>query len=355
MKILRRYVAREVIFSTLMVLLVIVGVSAFISVVAEFAYIGRGEYTLLQALYYVVLQLPTRLYQLFPMACLIGSLLGLSRLAVQNELVVIRAAGVSLFGIVAWVLQAALLLLFVATLIGEGLAPRLAHQSEENKATCLHKAHGVDAIQHTWIKQGQRFIYVDDIVSRQRVNHLAIFDTDGVRLTAITQAARAVLQHDAVWQLQDVSETTISADTTQVLKKAKMPIYLDLSPAYLKNQQAEPSEDSLFSLYRAYHYQAQHGLDASRLGLAFWQRVVQPLATLVMVLLAVPFVFGSLRSVTISHKLVVGVAVGLGFYLLNQFFGPISMVFRLPPFIAAGLPTVLFGLACVILLRRIHS
>nr|WP_040916783.1 LptF/LptG family permease [Legionella tunisiensis] len=133
-----------------------------------------------------------------------------------------------------------------------------------------------------------------------------------------------------------------------------MPWDVTVKPDILSVSSREPDEMTLHELRQYLHAQKHSHQNAANYQLAYWQRLIQPLTTVVMMILAIPFIFGPLRSSTMGSKLLAGATVGFGFHIINRFFGPVSQVFQWPPEIAAIGPTCLFALLGLYLMSRVR-
>lgn len=353
MKIIRNYIGSNVLYSMLLASLVLIGLEILINFIGELDDIGNGDYTVWQALIYVLLETPRCVYSLFPMAALIGVLMGLSLLASHSELIVMRTAGVSIARISATVLQVALVIVLFITAIGEIAGPWLKHIADTRKAITTSGGQAVKTVHGTWIRDGQSYIHIEAILPNAQLQGVTryVFNSEH-RLLSVTYAKNAYYQHHH-WHLQDVEQSTIhpSSVTTQRLPETDLTI--SLNPRLLRISQIQPDEMTLPQLRSYVKYREQNGLRASHYNLAFWQRLLQPLATTLMIFLAIPFVFGPLRSATMGLRFIAGICLGFTFYLLNQFFGPMSVVYQFPPALAASIPTFVIGIVALLLMRRV--
>jgi lipopolysaccharide export system permease protein len=315
--------------------------------------IGRGNYGILQAMFYVLMELPRDVYQLFPMAGLIGCLMGLGLLASSSELVVMRAAGVSLWQITRAVFIAILIMVGIVTVLGEAIGPHTILHGERFKALERSGGQAVATTGGVWLRDGQDFIRIQIVQATNELAGVTRYSFNSQhQMTGVTYAANAHYKH-GVWQLQQVLESKIAADGTITTSKAPTGTWLmQLNPSVLKIAQVDPDEMTLSKLYQWIEYRKQNGLRYNNYSLTLWQRIFQPLATCVMMLLAIPFIFGPLRSATMGLRLVSGVIVGFGFYILNQVFGPISLVYQFPPILAAIVPMLLFAGVGILFIRR---
>lgn len=353
MKLLDLYIGRTILGTTLMVILALISMDFFIQVMNELSDIGKGNYGILQAMYYVLMELPRDVYQLFPMAGLIGCLMGLGLLASSSELVVMRAAGVSLWQITRAVFMVVILMVAIVTLLGEVIGPHTILYGERFKALERSGGQALATTGGVWLRDGSDFIRIQTVQTIKSLDGVTRYSfNDKHQMTKVTYAAKAQYQHGA-WLLKNVQETDIA--TSGVVTSKTMPTgiwHIQLSPSVLKIAQIDPDEMTLPKLYQWIEYRKHNGLRYNNYSLTLWQRIFQPLATCVMMLLAIPFIFGPLRSATMGLRLVAGVIVGFSFYILNQLFGPISLVYQLPPILAAVLPLTLFAAIGVRFIRR---
>ncbi len=352
MKILDNYIARTVIGSTLMVVLILLGVESFVQFIGELDDIGKGQYGIFHALMYVPMTLPSDLYQLFPMAGLLGSLLGLGRLASSNQLVVMRASGVSKAKITWAVVRAAFVMMVFVTLAGELLAPPLYAYADRFKAVAEGNDTGLSALQHVWIRQKNRFIHIGKVIDKRHIESITQYRfKPNHRLEQVITAKSAVFDK-GVWQLGSSRMTRLGKNRISTTSQKGYQLKLNFDPRLIQMSQQEPMKTSAIKLFETIRYRYGYGLNSDEYSFAFWQRIIQPVTTLVMIFLGVPFIFGSLRNVTMGFRITMGILIGFGFYMLNQLFGPISMVYQFPPWLAAILPTIMFALAGWALMRK---
>jgi lipopolysaccharide export system permease protein len=355
MRILDHYIRSSVIWATGLVVLVLVGIESFIDFISELPSIGVADYGILSVFKYVCLQIPAELYQLFPVAGFLGGLIGLGRLASTSELIVMRAAGVSIARIAWAVVKAALLMLVIITAVGEWQAPTWQYQALRYKEKQTHRNLNPWSSQDLWLHQGLSFVHIGAILSSTTIQDIERFDFDkNNHLLSSSTAVRGVLQNDGSWQLEQVNKTDLGPSESLVKHYDRQPLGFNFEPDLLrKKMQRDPEQQTISVLWNNIRYRRQAGLLANELESAFWARVLQPLTTVVMICLGVPFIFGSLRSASMSGRILTGIIVGFAFYMLNQFLGPIALVYQWPAWIAAALPMLFFLLVYAVLLSRI--
>jgi len=351
-RILDRYIAKTVIGGSLMVLLVLGSLMAFIDFVSELDSIGKASYDLLDAITYVLLRLPRRLYELFPTAVLIGSLLSLGTLAGNSELTVMRASGISVMRIVYSVLKAGFILLLIVALIGELVVPNSERQSQILKAKDLKQ--NISLLKGGfWARDGQKFLYVSHVFPGLNLGQVKVYEFDNNnQLQRITLAESAKYRGD-VWQLAKVRQTEFKKGELLSMEKPSVVWQQLLNPDLFNVVSEQPANMSAFDLYRYKNYLQSNQLDSSNYELAFWIKIFTPLSSMVMLLIALPFVFGSQRSTGTGNRVLVGLLLGIGFYLLNRTINHLGQVYHFYPFFSASVPVLVVAAFSLYSLRRV--
>lgn len=352
MKLLDRYIAKTVLSAIGLVALMLAGLQIFILFVSQLGDIGKADYGIVQAAQFVLLQVPYQVYLFFPMASLLGCLIGLGIMANHQELVVMRAAGMSIGQVTVAVLKAAMVVIVLVTLMGEILVPRLTSMSNELKAQALSDGQTLKTARGVWVRYKNDFISIGTVMPNNQLLLVDQFHFDNSHhLLFARRIARIEYQH-GVWHAYGIAETSIYDDRTQVRDINEMKWDVLLHPNSLNVSGSEPDEMTLLELRRYLRAQKISQQAVYNYQLAYLQRLIQPFTTVVMMVLAIPFIFGPLRSSTMGSKLLTGATVGFGFHIINRFFGPVSQVFQWPPEIAALGPTCLFALLGLFLMRK---
>lgn len=354
MRILDLYIARSVLYQTGVVLAVLVGLFMFITFIEQIGDLGTGSYGALDAIRFTVLSVPRILYEVFPMAALLGSILGLSAMAVDSELVVIRAAGVSVLRLIGSVLKIGAVLALVAVLIGELVTPWSETEAQRGRAEALQQ----DISQQTdfglWMRDRMTYVNVGEVLPDLSLLDVRIFEFDEQgRLRSLVYADEGEYQNER-WRLESIEQTLISEDRTGAQSKEVNAAYwtTDVTPAILSVFLINPDQLSAWQLNRYIDHLQENHQDTSSYELAFWTKIMTPVATAVMVILAIPFVFSQVRTGGFGRNLFFGIMLGLAYFALNKGFGYVVLVFDIPPMLGALLPTVLFMGIGVLLLRR---
>jgi len=329
MTLIDSYIRKRVLLAMLVVISLVLSIDVVFALVEE---LGDSEnaYTSAQALLYVLKTLPSRVFQLLPFTALGGSLIGLGVMPSHNELIVIQSSGVSTWRLVWAVLKPAFVVMIAGLVLGEYIAPTLQQSAQSSKAVLRSGVQAIDAGQGSWRRIGDEFVHVNAIapggeslygVSRYRLTGAELESADSKPKAAIGLASISFAQSaqyiDAVeggyWRLENVSETRFLADSVVTAQRESEDWLVDLSPELLAVLLVEPDRQSISGLYNFARFFESQGLDSDRYMLSFWGKLLQPLATLALVLLAVSFVFGPLREATMGFR--VFVAIGVGFCL----------------------------------------
>lgn len=336
-----------------MVLLVLGALLAFVDFVSEMDYVGRGQYSMLQAAIFVLLSLPKRLYELFPTAVLIGSLLSLGTLAGNSELTVMRAAGVSIMRIVYSVLKAGFILLVCVALIGELIVPISERHAQTIRAKDLQQTISLGGEGGFWARDGQKFLYVSHVYPGMNLGKVNIYEfSKNNHLKRVTHAESA-RYIDGMWQLDNVKQTEFNKNHVESRNIESETWQKLLNPDLFNVVSVKPDNMSAYDLFQYSDYLKNNELDSSNYELAFWIKVFTPVSSLVMLLIALPFIFGSQRSSGAGNRMLVGLLLGIGFYLLNRTVNHLGQVYHIYPFISASAPVLMVAMASFYALRKV--
>jgi lipopolysaccharide export system permease protein len=351
MRKLDRYIGSHVLIAILGVLGVIVGLALLFAFIDELGDV-KGNYSTLDAASYVVMTTPRRIYDMLPMASLIGCLIGLGTLASSSELTIMRAAGVSLGRIVLGVMKPMLLLMLLGIVVGEYVAPWSENQAQSNRAAAQGGGEAQSSKRGLWHRQGDEFIHINAVQPSGLLLGVTRYRMDDQRRMQTASFARRGRYENGSWLLSDVATTHFHGDRTEVVQAPEERWDVQLTPELLSTVVMEPDALSVTGLWQYIHYLKDQGLNNSRYWLAFWTKLLKPVVTVALVLLAISFIFGPLRSVTLGQRVFTGVIVGFAFRILQDLLGPASQVFGFSPLLAVVVPAAICALAGIFLLRR---
>ncbi|MBC3765497.1 LPS export ABC transporter permease LptG [Neptunicella marina] len=351
-RILDVYLARVLLSTTFISLFILVGLSSLLKFVDQLKQIGRGSYDMMAAGIYVLLSMPREIEQFFPMATLLGGLIGLGLLASNSELVVMQAAGLSRGNIIASAMKTALLMVVFVMALGEWVAPVTETKAKEIRTQAISGGSLFSGDQLTWAKDGDNFVSIGEVISKDALTDVNIYQFDQeLNLIKITAANKASYAGNS-WRLTGVSYTDFSDKKIVTTKVAQARWQSSLTPDKLGVVTIKPEALSIRGLQDYVNYLRANSQDANRYELALWRKILQPLSVAVMLLMALSFIFGPLRSVTMGARIIMGVLTGFGFFIANEIFGPLSMVYQLPPIVGAALPSLVFAVFALYQIRR---
>lgn len=319
---------------------------------AEFAELKPG-YGAFDALKYVLWQAPGFLYDLLPVAALIGAVVGLGALASNSELIVMRASGVSIWRIVRWVIRPALLMVVLAFALSEWVVPYCEGQSK------LAKDHNhvakIGSVSGYWTKENNRFIFVEyaDALGRLKNVHILEMDPTG-RMQQTLFAGSGQFKHDQQWQFNQVDQSIIQPDGSAKYQQIKQTdVTLALQPRFVQIVTVSPDDLSPSQLIEYMRYMSEYAQVPKTYILAFWTKLASPFSLISLVIVACSFIFGPLRQQTVGFRLVIAIFVGLGFHYIQDFLGYASLVYSPSPAWFVVVPIVACFAVGAYLLHRV--
>jgi len=351
-KIIDLYIARTLLSTTALSLTVLVGLSALIKFIEQMKSVGRGSYTITEAGIYVLLSLPRELEQFFPMATLLGGLIGMGLLASNSELVVMQSAGLSRLNITVSAMKSALVMVLFVMALGEWVSPVSESKAKELRTQAISGGSLFSSDQLTWAKDGDNFVSIGEVIDRNNLLNVNVYEFDSdLNLRQITTAEKANFADDR-WQFSDVLYTFIGDQQIRSQHVDLGSWESSLTPDKLGVVTIKPEALSIQGLIEYVNYLENNSQDSGRYSLALWRKILQPVSIAVMLLMALSFVFGPLRSVTMGARIIMGVLAGFAFFISNETFGTFSLVFQIPPILGAIVPSVVFAGIAGVLLRR---
>ncbi len=349
--LIEMYLARTLLGTTLVSLSVLIGLSGLIKFIDQLRYVGRGSYDMTVAGVYVLLSLPREIELFFPMATLLGGLIGMGILASSSELTVMQASGMSRLQIIKAAMKSALLMVLFVMALGEWVAPISETKAKEIRAQAISGGNLFASDRLTWAKDGDKFVSIGEVANRDELRDITIYHfSEDLELRHITTAKSARFIENQ-WQLKEVGNTSIGEQVASSENDvAQWPS--SLTPDKLGVAIVKPEALSVTGLVEYIQYLDNNSQDSGRYQLALWRKILQPISVGVMLLLALSFIFGPLRSVTTGARIIMGVLTGFGFFVVNEVFGPLSMVYSFPPIIGALAPSLVIAAIAVHMLRR---
>ena len=352
--ILDRYIATTMLKATSMTVLVLVILLVFFGFVDEMDSLNRGNYQVVDAFVVALLSSPRYIFEVFPIAALLGSLVGLGGLAAHSELIAMRAAGLSLRDIIMAVMKAGLLMMLVVFIFGELVAPIAEQTAQQIRAEKQQGQITLKTRYGFWARDGAAFINIRKISSGSRLEDIYIYEfDDNKQLKLATHADYADYQGDH-WLLHDISQSQIDKTGVEgrTLDQARWDSLLD--PALLSVVVVKPTMLPIWGLEQYINFMQENGQSAVEYKVAFWLKVGTPFATLVMLFLAVPFVLGGQRSTSMGQRIFLGSIVGASFFLLSRAMSYIAVVYDLNPLLTTAFPAAMFLMITLLMLRKVR-
>jgi len=352
-KILDRYIGRTVIGSTIIALLVLVGLYVFFLLIDELGQMEKG-YGLFEVIIYIFLSMPRMAYQLFPAAALLGALLGLGELVANSEMTVMRAAGISLGRLIISVMKAAAIIMLMAMILGEFVAPYAEQLALHGRSVALANQIALKTKNGFWSRDGQSFINIRSILPGNRVEDIYIYEFDQLNRLQITTHAHSAEWEDGQWLLRNIEQTQLKNEsvTSRHIDRANWESLL--RPDLINLVVLDPTHLSLVELYRYISYLNRNGQNTLAYEQAMWSKLIYPFATAVMVFLAVPIVMGGMRTSSIGVRILIGALIGMAFHIINQSAGYLGVVFSINPLLSSVLPTLGTFLIALFMFRRLN-
>lgn len=366
MKVLQRYVSSEIVGAVLFVLVAFLALFAFFDLISELPEVGRGGYRLQHAFMYVAMGLPGYVYELMPIAALIGTIYALAQLGAHSEFTIMRASGLST-GMAGWMLaKVGIVFVLLTFLFGEFIAPASTQMAEKLKLQVQGSMISQEFRSGYWTKDvirenglsgeaiGSRFLNVRQITPDGQLRGVTLYDFDrDFHLTTVMTAAHADYRGRNMWRLSDVAETSFStsapglASMAKTEKLASRDLVSEVTPDILSVLFADPDRMSALDLSAYIKHLAENNQTTERYEIAFWKKLVYPFAVLVMMALALPFAYLHFRAGGVSLKIFIGIMIGVSFQLLNSLFSHLGLLNTWPALATAILPSATFLLLAI--------
>ncbi|MBC7780426.1 MAG: LPS export ABC transporter permease LptG [Proteobacteria bacterium] len=346
MTVVSRYLRREVYSATGLVVLALLGLFSLFDLIGELDDFGEGSYRLRAMFVYVGLNLPGHLYQILPVAALIGTTLALTQMAQQSEYTVLRTSGVSAWRIARVLARAGLALALIGVLVGELVAPWTERAAQAMRLQAKATVIAQEFRSGLWVKDENSFVNVTQVTPQGRLVGIKVYEFDAQWVLQRFWSAKDGEYSGATgWRMNDVVETRFLADSTTVSRSAQADWKSVLTPELLTVLLVKPNEMSIVNLWQYVQHLRENKQAAARYEIALWRKVVYPGGMLVMLVLALPFAQQARRA-SAGPRVFAGIMLGLAFYFLNTLASHAGWLYQWPPVVSALVaPLAFLGVA----------
>ncbi len=344
MKTLTRYLAKQIYGSVALVFSGLILLFAFLDFVNELNDLGQGDYRLPYVLLYVALTIPGHIYELFPVAVLVGAILALVQMSANSELTVYRASGASLVQMVYALFKIALPLVILSLIFGEFIAPPSEHMAQQLRMQARNTSVTLKEFRSgVWVKDEQSFVNVKNVMPDTSLNDISIYHFDDqYHLISIIKAKHGSFIESGIWQLDNTVETLFVDGTTKVDAHDSQQWRSSLNPSLLSVLLVVPEQMSAWNLYQYVEHLRDNHQQSARYEISMWNKLTYPLAVWVMMILALPFAGHQHRSGGIGGKIFLGIVLGLSFHFFGRLFASLGALNNWQPLMSASAMTVAY-------------
>jgi lipopolysaccharide export system permease protein len=355
MKTLSLYIARELAATTAFVFVGLIMLFAFFDLVQELGDFGRGNYRLAKILLYVLLSIPGHIYDLFPVAALIGAMFALARLAATSEYAVMRASGMSLVQVGGILIAVGTVFSALTFLVGEYVAPETNRLAQELRLSAQSKVVAREFQSGLWVKDETNFINVKLLTPDKQLHGVHIYEfDDDYRLRAISSAKSGTYEDNNRWSLEEVKKTEFDGGRTHVTSLARASWQSVLTPDLLSLLMVVPEQMSAANLITYIQHLHENKQQALRYEIALWSKFSYPLAVLALMSITVPFASLHRREGGIGAKVFTAIMLGVAFHFLNRLFTHLGLLNSWSPALTAIIPTALFFATAMVLIWSVE-
>jgi lipopolysaccharide export system permease protein len=394
MKTLQRYFTVSILQAVAFVLIAFLALNAFFDLTGELPNLGREGYGIQHALFYVVLRMPYHVYEVMPVSALIGTIYTMAQFASSSEFTIMRASGMST-RMAAWmVFKIGIILVLVTFVFGELIAPRTAPMAEKIKLGARGATISQGFVSGMWTKDvvrsggvtgkitGSRFFNVRQFRNDGQLQDVRLYEFDtNFRMRSLITAARAIYKGSNTWRLEEVTETVFSntgalpeaaasaaaasspsspatyGQEHSIVTTRKLPgmdLVTEITPKIISVSASDPDRMSANELAVYTRHLNENKQESERFKIAFWKKLIDPLAIFVLMALALPFAYLQARSGGVSLKIFAGIMIGVGYMLVNSLFGHIGLLSAMPALLTAIAPSLVFLALALVALWRVE-
>lgn len=345
MKIITRYLLKEITINVLLIMLALIAMFSFFDLIQELESLGKGSYGLGKVTLFVLLSAPGHIYEVMPVAVLVGCMYSLGQFARHSELIVLRVSGISLLEILLSLLKIGLIFTLITFFIGELITPFSEKMAQRMRIKATDSVIVQDFKSGLWVKDANSFVNVEEVLADSTLLNIHIYEFDrNFKLRTSSHAKSGQFEEDQ-WSLKQVTQTHFDKDTNSVKQLETATWRSLIRPELLNVLLVLPEKMSAWNLYSYINHLTINKQKTTRYEMALWAKMIYPLACLVMVILALPFGFIQQRATGASTKIFVGIMLGVLYQILNRTFVHLGTLNDWAPLFSAIMPTILFLIA----------
>mgnify|MGYP000146646381 FL=1 len=347
MNILTKYIVKEVLKGSAVAVMLLLTLFMLFTFRDELKDIGEGGYDLKQILMYLALTAPTVFYELLPFGALLGSLFVVGGMGNNSEIIAMRAAGISIFGVIKSVMLAGLVMVIIAFLVGEFVAPKAAHEAQLVKMLAKKNEVAIRSRNGVWLREKDEFVNVRKIMGKGGLGDIYTYKIDEQgQMLSVRHIDEATFLGDGLWKVNNVLQTEVSVNQVFSTKVVQDEWETSIEPDLLSVAVVKSDNMALYDLYTYIDFLKQNNQKAQTYELAFWSRLINPFVIFVMLMVSIPFVVGIKRGVSTGGRMMLGIIIGMTFNIFDKIAGHVGLVYGFDPMVMAVLPSILvFSLA----------
>ena len=354
MRILSIYLMRTILTSTLLVLGVLLALASLFEFIGELDN-TMGDYGIPQALLYSVFRLPQMAFEMLPMATLIGALLGLGGLANSSELIVMRASGLSVNKLGSMVAMTGVVLMISTAFIGEYVGPPLDYFARNMRNEARFQQDESNFGHAAWVKDGPVILHLERVNSEFEFGDIYLFRfNEDNSLRSIARAENSGIDDSDKWILENFNETQFQDNDVQIVTSSLAVESFDVSGDILGITLVKPVSLSAQGLLSYIRYLKKNSLSSREYETELWSRISTTITVVIMPVLALAFVLGSLRAAGSGSRLIIGVLIGLGYYLTSEMIVNSGQIYNLNPSFVTWLPSLALLVITLFVLDRVR-
>ena len=348
--ILNFYILKRFLLGFLISLLVLVSIEIFFSFSSEMKYLNEGNYDFGIILKYIFLSIPRSIETMFPYSILIGALLSLGAMAADMEFVAMQSAGISVRKILTIVLLQTFFISTFFYFIVDSVVPKFSSEAELLRNTALKKQSYYNK-NGTWFKNKDSFIKISEIYPDNTIKGISVYTYNNNQLSSVNYIQSATFIKGK-WSLQEIIKINLNEEpiSKERISNIQSDELIDIKLIDIKTD--KPYSLTLRDVVRNIEYLERNNLDASIQEKIFWDKILKPIATVLMLFLAMPYIFGRLRSTNTSKRIVIGLFIGIIFFIISSILPNLGLIIGIHPLISAILPLVVFAILGQFILRQ---